>query len=61
MNMHNAYINENCYNRYQMKVYQILYLRPTYFYTMIYMILHLTDDIMVPVLDNKALKFRFYM
>ena len=31
------------------------------FYTIIYTILHIIDDIMVPVLRNKALKFRFYM
>ena len=31
------------------------------FYTIIYTILHITDDSMVPVLRNKALKFSFYM
>ena len=31
------------------------------FYTIIYTILHISDDSMVPVLRTKAIKFRFYM
>ena len=51
-------INENRLRRYQIKVIKFYFLL---FYTIIYTILHITDESLVPVLRNKALKFRCYM